>query len=105
MKGLPWLLFGAAVLAALYVFTLLLNAGSMLDDSRSEASRLRDRSNLALEILRKDWVGRDVTAVASLSEELAQKGVIVGSEEGAVEVGDLVFVVKSGVITEVRYID
>ena len=50
MTKLPWILFGLVLAGAIYACFLLLNAGAALDDARSEATRQRERSNLALSI-------------------------------------------------------
>ncbi len=104
-KVLPWILFGLALVAAMYLFVLLLNAGSALDDARSEVARLRERSDLALSLVRKDWLGKNAASVADLSRQLAQRGVIVGTEGDSFEIGDFIFETKGGVVTGVRYID
>jgi hypothetical protein len=66
-RSIPWSLFGVAFLAALLSFILLLNAGSMLGDARSEVDRLRERSALTLSIARKDWIGRNANVVSDLA--------------------------------------
>lgn len=105
MTKLPWILFGLVLAGVIYACFLLLNAGAALDDARSEATRQRERSNLALAIIRKEWLGKEVARVTALSKELEEQGVIVGTENGAIEIGDLIFEVKRGVVTDVRYID
>jgi len=105
MNKLPWILFGLALLGAIYACILLLNAGSALDSARSEAARQRERSDLALSIIRKEWIGKDAEGVATLSREFEKQGVIVGTEDGSLEIGDLIFEIKQGSVTDVRYID
>jgi len=105
MKWVPWVLFALALVATLYSFVLLLNGGAALTDARSEVRRLRERSDLALSIIRRDWLGREAASVTGLSRELEQKGTIVGTEDGSFEVGDLIFEVKDGLVANVRYID
>lgn len=102
---LPWILFGLALAGAVYACFLLLNAAAALDDARSEATRQHQRSALALSIIRKEWFGKEVARVTALSKELQREGVIVGTENGAIEIGDLVVEVERGVVTDVRYID
>ncbi|MCP5442307.1 MAG: hypothetical protein H6968_04680 [Chromatiaceae bacterium] len=104
-KWFPWSLFGTAFLAAVYIFVLLLDAGASLSNARSETERIRDRSDLVLSILRRDWLGKKAASVTELSEALHQKGVITGNENGLLEIGDLIFETKDGFVTDIRYID
>lgn len=105
IKAIPWILFGLTFLASFYLFMLLLNGGVALDNARSEVTRLRERSNLALSIIRKDWLGKKAASLADLSRELERQGVIVGVEGDTFKVGDFIFETKGGVVTEIRYID
>jgi len=105
IKWLPWILFGATLVALVYSFVLLLNAGSELGDARSEAERLRARSDLALLIIRADWLGRSADDVVRLSEKASQEEVLTGVNRNLHEIGDLVFETRSGVVKDVRYID
>ena len=106
IKTLPWIFFGIALLGAIYLFVLLLNAGMELDNARSQTTYLRERSDLALTIVRKEWVGKDTASVIELSKELERQGVVVGPESSsAFGIGDFIFETKGGVVTEVRYID
>ena len=105
MRWLPWALFAAALTAALSLLVLLLNGGSALTDARSQTTHLRERSELALLVIRRDWIGRQANSVASLSKELEQKGTAVSARDGTLEMGDLVFEVRAGVVADVRYID
>ena len=104
-KWIPWFLFCSAFIAAVYVFVLLLNAGSAMDDARSETERIRVRSDLALSIIRNDWLGKKETSVIALSNEMKRKGVIVGIENGLLEIGDLIFAIENGIVIDVHYID
>lgn len=104
-KALPWIFFGLALLAVLYLFVLLLNGGSALNDARSEVVRLRERSDLALSLVRKDWIGREAARVKVLSKEFERQGVIVGIEGDAFKIGDFIFETQDGLVTEVHYID
>ncbi|MGH8032194.1 MAG: hypothetical protein ACREO8_07490 [Luteimonas sp.] len=89
-----------------YLFLKLLDSGIMLDNSRSEVERQRARSELSLAIINRNWVGQSSNTISAISKELAEEtGAIVGTEGGGIEVGDLVFESKDGVITEVHYID
>ena len=104
-KRLPWILLAVLFVAVLYLLALLLNAASALDDARSEVMRLRERSDLALAVVRRDWLGRDVASLTDLSRVLEKSGVIVGTEGASVEIGDFIFETKDGLVTVVRYID
>ena len=87
------------------MFVLLLNAGVALDDARSQTMYLRERSDLAISIVRKDWIGKDTARVAELSKKLERQGVIVGVEGDVFEIGDFSFRTTDGVINDVRYIE
>lgn len=105
-RMLPWLLFGLSLLAALYLFVLLLNAGTTLDDARSEVTRLRERNELVLSITRKEWIGKEAASVADLASEFERQGVIAKkTKDGSFEIGDLIFEIKDDVVTQVRYFD
>lgn len=82
IKALPWTFFSIALLGAIYLFALLLDAGMELDNARSQTTYLQERSNLALTIVRKEWIGKDMASVVELSKELGRQGVIVDSESG-----------------------
>jgi hypothetical protein len=106
MKALPWVLFALALVGAVGAFALLLNAGSALDNARSQTMHLRDRGDVALTIIRKQWIGREAADVAALVAEMDQQGVIAkAGTDGSFEIGDLVFETKNGVVTQVRYFD
>jgi hypothetical protein len=106
MKALPWVLFALALVGAVVAFGLLLNAGSALDSARSQATHLRARGEVALTIIRKQWIGRDAAEVVELVAEMDQQGVIAKrGTDGSFEIGDFVFETKDGVVTHVRYFD
>ena len=106
IKALPWIFFGAALSAAFYLFVLLLDAGITLDNARSYSTRLRERSDLALSIIRRDWTGKDVALVVALSKEFEEQGVISKrTKEGSFEIGDFIFEIDGDVVTGVRYFD
>ena len=103
---IPWVLFGLSLLGNLYLFALLLDAGALIDGAKSRVERLRERSDLALSVVRKDWIGKDAAYVIAISEEAERQGVsIKKTKEGSFEIGDLIFETKGGVVTEVRYFD
>ena len=104
-KVLPWILFGLASVAALYSFMLLMDASLALEDSRSRNAQLRGRCQLALTILRKDWIGREVIGVSDLSNELKHNGVIVSAVDNSYTIGDIIFETRGGVVSGVRYFD
>jgi hypothetical protein len=102
----PWLLVCLSFLGNLYLFVLLLDAGALIDGARSSVERLRERSDLALFIVRQEWVGKEVAGVRALSDEIGRQGVIVKNlPDGSFEVGDLIFETKEGIVTQVRYFD
>ena len=105
IKSAPWILAVLSLLIAIYLFILLLNAGKALDNSRTEVMRLSERSDLALSIIRKEWIGRGVPEVSKLQNEAENKGITTGVEKNTFELGDVIFETESGSVTEVRYID
>ena len=60
---------------------------------------------MALEILKKDWLGRGADQVDALSHNLEKRGAVVGSEEGAVLVDDFRFSIRDGKVENLDYID
>ena len=103
--GIPWTLFGVALVACALLLFKLLDAGVVLDNARSQADRYRNRADLSLRLIRKEWIGRTSASVGELSKELQQSGTTVGTEGSSFEVGDLVFETKEGKVTAVRYLD
>lgn len=104
-KAFPWIFIFLALIAVIYLLVLLLNGGAALDDARSEVAHFRERSDLALSIVRKDWIGRGAASVNNLSNELKRQGVIVGVEDGTFKIGDFIFETQRGLVTKVHYID
>jgi hypothetical protein len=95
-----------SLVANVYLIAKWLDAGIMLDNSQNEMSRQRARSELSLAIIKTAWIGKRSDAFSLLSKELEGKtGAIAGIEGDAIELGDLVFETKDGVITDVHYID
>lgn len=105
IKAVPWVFFSLTLLAAIYLFVLLLDAGVALDNARSQTTYMRERSDLALTIVRKEWIGKGSKHLADLSKELEQQGVIVGSEGNDYKIGDFIFETNNGVVSGVHYID
>jgi len=102
-KWIPWALFCVTLLAAVYMFILLLNSGGSLGDARSQVDHLNKRSELILSIIRDDWVGKDEASVITLSSKLEHQGIIVGKENNLYEIGELIFVINDGVVMDVHY--
>lgn len=102
-------LLGLALLLSLagnvYLLVLLVDAGVVLDNARSEADLLWERRQLALEIIRRQWVGRPAAELDDLARDLAGGGVLVGREGDVREIGDFLFEVEEGVVTGVRDLD
>lgn len=106
MKKILWALLATSLVANVYLFAKLFDAGIMLDNSQSEMKRQRARSELSLAVINEAWIGKRSDAFFLLSKELEEKtGAIAGIEGNAIELGDLVIETKTGVITEVHYID
>jgi hypothetical protein len=84
----------------------LLDAGALIDGAKYRVERLRERSDLALFVIRKEWVGEEAAGVAALSHESGRQGMIAKkAPDGSFEIGDLIFEIKDGVVTQVRYFD
>ena len=102
----PWLLLAVSLVGNLYLLILLLDAGVSLDGARSQVERLRERSDLALFVVRKEWIGKELASVVALSEEIGRQGVIVKrTPDGSFEIGDVIFEIRDGTVTQVRYFD
>ena len=84
-----------------YQFVLLVDAGIVVDNAKSQAEALWERRNVALRILRFDWIGRPATDLDALASELEADGVIIDSEGNSLEIGEFVFEVEDGFVTSV----
>jgi len=104
-KKMPWIFSGLSLIAIFYLIVLLLNVGSASDDAWSEVKRLRERSNLALSIVRSDWLGKNKANVLNLSRDRKRQGVIVGVEGNNFKIGDFIFETNGDAVTNVKYID
>lgn len=91
--------------ANLYLFLLLLDAGIQLDNARSVVDILWERRQLALELINREWVGRSVNELEELASELEEDGILVGHDKDGREIGDFMFSVEGGIVTEVRDLD
>lgn len=87
--------------ANVYLFVLLVDAGIVVDNANSQADALWERRNVALRIIRLDWIGRPARELEALASELEADGVIIDSEGNAREIGDFVFEVEDGIVTAV----
>ena len=105
MKRVLALLLAASLAANVYLAFLLLDAAVALDDAHSVANQLFERRELALQILRRDWIGRSVGEVEALAEELRKQGVITGVDGSLREVGDFLFVIEDGAVVDVQDLD
>lgn len=103
--GIPWTLFGAALVVCALLLFKLLDAGVVLDNASPQADRYRSRADLSLRLIQKEWIGRTTASVGELSKELQQSGTTVGTEGSSLEIGDLIFEIKEGKVSAVRYLD
>jgi hypothetical protein len=103
MKKIMWIVLALAVAGNAYLFVKLIDAGSIIDNARSEAKRQRERAALTLVVARRAWVGRSEQDLRRMIDE--NKDVISRSEDASVEFGDLVFSLKNGTVTAVDYFD
>lgn len=105
IRALPWIFLGLALLVVIYLSVLLLNGGAGITDARSEVERLREHSNIALSIVRKNLIGKDATSVNELSREFERQGVIIGVENDIIEIGDFIFKTRNRLIIDVHYME
>lgn len=108
MKWVPCIISVVATAGFGWAFLLLLDSGTALDDARSEVARQRERSNQSISIIRSDWVGRPSHEVELLSKSMSDLGVLVGKDDEDVEIGEIgemIFELKQGAVTNVRYMD
>lgn len=105
MKWVPWIISIVTTAGFGWALFLLLDSGIALDDARSEVARQRERSNQSISIICSDWVGRPSQEVELLSKLMSDQGVLVGKDDEDVEIGDVIFELKQGTVTNVRYID
>lgn len=102
---MPWVLFGGALVACLLLALKLLDAGLILDNARTQSDLYRARTDLALRLIQKEWIGRPTASVNELAEELRRSGTNVGRDGATVEIGDLRFETDGGKVTAVRFLD
>lgn len=97
-----WFALAISLVGNLWLFVLLVNAGAHVGDARSQVETLKERRTTALEILRYEWMGRSVSDLDTMKDDLAAQGVRVDVEGETREIGTFIFEVEEGVITEVR---
>lgn len=102
MKSILVVLLVLSLAGILYLGFLLLDAGIIVDNAQTVAEDLWDRRQLALDIMRRDWVGRPASEVDALAEELGKEGVITGTEGELREVGSFLFYVEDGVVVDIE---
>lgn len=100
-----WLGLVLSLVGNVYLIMLLVDAGIVLDNAKSEVDLLWNRRELALEIIRLEWVGRPTSELDKLAGELKGDGVLVGLDGDSREIGDFIFDVEDGVVTDVRDLD
>jgi hypothetical protein len=104
-KAIPWVLAATLLIAAVYFFVLLVDAGISIDGARTRADRLQGRSELSLYFLKKRWVGESRAEVMGAAKELEQKDVIVKNYSDVIEVGDIIFDISNDKVSDIRYMD
>lgn len=98
-----WILLLASLSFSGYLSVFLLDGGSALEDSRSEVRRLRERSDLGLELIRQAWQGRPLTELRAVLEKVGRE--VDSSELGVIEIGQIIFEYKDDVVIRVAYFD
>lgn len=86
----------------LYLGFLLLDAGITLTYAESTSEQLWERRQLALEIMRRDWLGRSASEVDDFARELEKEGIMIGTDGEIREIGDFLFYVEDGVVVDVQ---
>lgn len=101
-RMLPWSLLVLSLVGNVYLAILLLDAGIVLDNARSEVDVLWERRQVALKIINRCWAGRHVDELNELAGRLERQGVLVDPDRDGLEVGDFIFYVEGGLVTRVR---
>lgn len=105
MRKVLWIVLAVSLIVNLVFSALLLDAGIMLDNARSQVDLLWERREQALEIMRRDWLGRSADEVDSLARDLEAQGIPIGTEGDTREIGDFLFEIKDGLVTHIRDLD
>lgn len=105
-KWIPWsfaILFG---LAAIYLAITVLDSAISLDHSRSEQQRQRERSDLAITLLRERLVGEPEASLASTIVAAEKNGAIVKTTPGVeVQIDEISIRIIGGRVASVEYFD
>ncbi len=100
-------LAGALVLtlaATAYVLYRCMDAGISLDHSRMQATFLRERASLSLDLLNAGWKDRSERQVEQVARRIAARDQVVFKHDGtAVLLGDIRFELADGKVTSVSY--
>lgn len=102
-RYVPWLLFCAASLLAVYLFVKLVDVGLSVDGARTGEQGARNQSNVAVAFVRAKWLGASREELLEVAKELEAKGEIVKNYEETVEVGEMTFAIRDGKVSEVKY--
>ena len=100
-----WILLAISFASNVYLMLLLVDAGVILDNTQTKFDQLWNRRKEALTIINHAWVGRSATDLEELANELKDHGIKVSLDGDAREIGDFLFEVEDGVVTEVRDLD
>jgi hypothetical protein len=104
-KKLLGLGLALSLVGNVYLILRLVDAGIVLDNATSEVDLLWKRRQVALEIISRGWVGRPVGELDEVAGDLNDDGVLVGHDGDAREIGDFIFEVENGLVTDVRDLD
>lgn len=100
-----WLGLAVSLIGNAWLFLLLVDAGILIDNAQSTTENLWERRQLAIEIMKRDWLGRPVSALEDLARDLKADGVIVKTRGQTHEIGSFLFDVEGGVVIDVRDFD
>lgn len=106
MKWVPWIISILFGLAAIFLAITVLDTAISLDHARSEQQRQRERSDLALSLLRERLVGEPEASLASTILAAEKSGAIVKAAPGVeVQIGEIVIRIEDRKIASVEYFD
>jgi hypothetical protein len=105
MKAAGWLICGVLLFACLGLGYQLLDTRHAMSDAYSEVEHQRRRSDDALIVIRHELVGADANVLENLRGRFVRPYDVVKGNDDVVEINDLVFVVRDGMIADVHYLE
>jgi hypothetical protein len=101
------LLVALAIVFALFAFVSLklLDVGFLIDDARMETRHQREHALLLRSLLKHSVQGRSRDDVLKLFVDDLPGDHVVSNDEGRVEIGGVIFLLKDGAVVDVRLVD